>query len=137
RRILSDSLFQAWPTIVETQEYIVDVGIACAGTAEIPNPPTVPERSPGNSDARWAARQADYAQRQADWARRRSDAYASWDQIKVQREDRVSYFIEESYQGTILNIIDNQAIDAVKLPDSFTVRIRVNGKGLRDFVLNY
>jgi len=137
KRILSESLFEGWSTISDTQLYIVDVGIACAGTTEIPNPPKEPERSARDSDARWAARQAEYARKRADWAQNRSEAYAAWDNIKAEREERVSYFIERSYQGKILNIIDNQPVHAVELPDSFTVRIQVNGKGLRDFVLNY
>ena len=45
--------------------------------------------------------------------------------------------MQESYGGRILNVIDNAAAEAVKLPDGFTVRVEVAGKGLRDFVLNY
>jgi hypothetical protein len=137
KRILSESLFQRWPTISDSQLYMVEVGVACAGTAEIPNPPTVPERSERDTDARWAARQAEYARKNADWAQGRSNAYMAWDEIKIQREEQVNHYIVQSYQGQILDNRDNSPAHAVDLPDSFTVRIQVNGKGLRDFILNY
>jgi hypothetical protein len=51
KRILSDSLFEIWPSIKDNDHYIVDLGIACAGTVEIPNEPT---RGKKETDAAWA-----------------------------------------------------------------------------------
>ncbi len=125
-RILSDQLLAAWPNIQDEEIWIVDVGIACAGTEEIPKPPN---RGKRDSDADWA-------RKQLEWSQARSDAYSAWDDIKSQREGEIEEFAK-FYQADILNMIDNGAFDAAVLPDSFTVRIRIVGKGLKDFVLNY
>jgi hypothetical protein len=55
RRILSEELFQLWPRIQDDQTYIVDVGIACAGSVEIPKEPTKGKRDttrPGRKSRR-------------------------------------------------------------------------------------
>lgn len=36
-----------------------------------------------------------------------------------------------------MHLVDGAPFDAAVLPDSFTVRLRIIGKGLKDFVLNY
>lgn len=104
----------------------MDVGIACAGTGEIPK---LPNKGKRDSDADWA-------RKQLEWSQSRSDAYSAWDDIKSQREVEIDEFAK-FYQADILHLIDNGAYDAAVLPDSFTVRLRIVGKGLKDFVLNY
>lgn len=126
RRILSDYLFAAWPNIKDEDVWIVDIGIACAGTGEIPK---LPNKGKRDSDADWA-------RKQLEWSQARSDAYSAWDDIKARREVEIDEFAE-FYQADILHLIDNGAFDAAVLPDSFTVRLRIVGKGLKDFVLNY
>jgi len=132
-RILSEGLRGAWP-FEEERSYIVDVGIACAGTTDIPEPPSVPERSPTNDDEAWARRSADYARRRAEWEQHRVNAYIAWDELKAAREVAISDLIVRAYRGEIIR--DTQLAPAVQLPDSFTVRVRVVGRGLRDFILN-
>ena len=126
KRILSESLYQAWPTIKDDRKYVVDVGVGGLGAREIPE---YPNRGKRDSDADWA-------RKEADWAKARADAYQAWDDVKAQREEEVARFIG-FYEGRIINIIDDQAVDAVELPDSFTVRVELIGKGLRDLVINY
>ncbi len=125
-RILSDQLMAAWGTIDDEQSYVVDVGIACAGTLEIPDRPTRGERM---SDAKWAAREY-------EWSEKRAAVYNEWDDIKIEREIAIQGFVDH-YGGEILHMVDSADFDAGVLPDSFTVRLRISGKGLRDFVLNY
>lgn len=125
-RILSESLFAIWPTIPDETEYIVDLGIACTGVVEIP---TKPKRGKRDSDASWA-------RKERDWSQARSDAYSAWDELKGVREDEIVGFVA-AYGGEILHLIDGAAFEAAVLPDSFTVRIRIVGQGLKDFVLNY
>jgi hypothetical protein len=36
-----------------------------------------------------------------------------------------------------MHMIDGEAFDAAVLPDSFSIRLKIIGKGLKDFVLNY
>jgi hypothetical protein len=126
RRILSDRLFAEWPGINDDQLYIVDIGVGCTGTQEIP---AFPKRGKRASDADWA-------RKERDWSLARSDAYNAWDNIKVARETEIEQFVQ-FYGAEILHLIDGAAFDAAVLPDSFTVRLRIVGKGLKDFILNY
>jgi len=126
RRILSGRLFSEWPTITDDQLYIVDIGVACTGTQEIPAPP---EKRKRDTDADWA-------RKERDWSQLRSDAYNAWDNIKVAREAEIEQFAE-FYRAEILHLIDGAAFDAAVLPDSFTIRVKIVGKGLKDFILNY
>ncbi len=64
-------------------------------------------------------------------------AYSAWDEIRSRpREPKLRGFCE-SYGAEILHLVDGAPFDAAVLPDSFTVRLRISGKGLKDFVLNY
>lgn len=125
-RILSDQLMASWATINEDQLYVVDVGIGCAGTQEIP---PRPERGKRATDAQWAAKEH-------EWSERRASAYNEWDDIKIERETSIQSFTE-FYQAEILHMVDSADFEAGVLPDSFTVRLKISGKGLKDFVLNY
>ena len=126
RRILSDRLLADWPGISDEQTYIVDIGVACTGTQEIRSHP---KRGKRDTDADWA-------RKERDWSQARSDAYTAWDNIKVAREAEIEEFAR-FYQAEILHLIDGAPFDAAVLPDSFTIRLRIVGKGLKDFILNY
>lgn len=125
-RILTDRLLEVWPTIADAQFYIVDIGIACCGTKEIPKRPVKGKRM---TDADWA-------KRDAEWSQARADVYESWDQLKRGRETEIERFAAH-YGAEIIHLVDRTPFEAAVLLDSFTVRIRISGKGLRDFVLNY
>jgi len=125
RRILSERLFRIWPTIDDVQPYVVDIGISCTGTQEIP---PYPNRGKRDTDADWA-------KKERDWSQKRANAYAAWDDVKSAREDGIAQFVQ-FYQGEILHLIDGSPFTAV-LPDSLTIRVKINGKGLKDFILNY
>jgi len=125
-RILSEHLMALWPNIDEGQIYIVDIGISCAGTQEIPPRPVRGKRA---TDAQWAAKEL-------EWSEKRSSAYNEWDDIKIERENSIQKFAE-FYEAEILHLTDSADFDAGVLPDSFTVRLKISGKGLKDFVLNY
>lgn len=125
-RILSDQLMASWGSIDELQLHIVDIGIACAGTQEIPPRPVRGKRA---TDAEWAAKEY-------EWSERRSSAYDEWDNIKIERETSIQRFAE-FYKAEILHMTDSADFEAGVLPDSFTVRLKISGKGLKDFILNY
>lgn len=124
--ILSEHLMNTWGNIGDDQLYIVDIGIACAGTQEIP---TRPSRGKRATDAEWAAKE--FA-----WSEARASAYNAWDDIKIERETAIQKFAD-FYHAEILHLVDRADFDAGVLPDSFTIRLKISGKGLRDFVLNY
>lgn len=126
RRILSESLYQMWPSIQGDAKYIVDVGIECLGPQEIPDRP---KRGKRDSDTDWA-------RKDNEWTTARINAYEAWDYLKIVREDEIERF-KQFYEGRILTIIDGESVDSGRLPDSFTVRIELPGKGLRDLILNY
>lgn len=125
-RILSEHLMNVWGNIDDVQLYIVDIGIACAGTQEIPSRPKRGKRA---TDAEWAAKEF-------SWSEARASAYNEWDDIKIEREAAIQTF-SDFYGAEILHLIDGVDFEAGVLPDSFTIRLKISGKGLRDFVLNY
>src|SRR3989442_2892745 len=101
------------------------MGIACAGTAETP---PLPKRGKRDSDADWA-------RKERDWSEARIEAYAAWDEIKSVREVEIVRFVE-FYGGGNLHLIDGTPFDAV-LPPSLTIRLKIVGRGPKDFVLYY
>src|SRR5258707_11001484 len=125
-RILSDHLMAEWPRINDQQLYIVDIGIACTGTQEIPPQPTRRKR---DTDADWA-------RREHEWSQARTAAYEAWDEIKIARETDLETYAN-FYRAEILHLRDGALFDAAVLPDSFTARLKISGKGLKDIVLNY
>lgn len=125
-RILSDQLRANWPRIGDNDVHVVDVGIACSGTTDIPL-----RRKRGKRDS-----DADWARKESEWARERTDAYDEWDEIKIRRETEIEQFAQ-FYEAEILRLVDGAPFDAAVLPDSFTVRLKIIGRGLKDFVLNY
>lgn len=126
RRLLSDRLYSLWPSIQDDEVLVVDIGVACTGTMEIPEPPKRGKRA---TDAAWASRLA-------EWALARSEAYEAWDRLSTERQDEVEAFLR-GYRADILSIVDGAPAKAAVLPDSLALRIRISGKGFRDFVLNY
>lgn len=126
RRILSEALYLEWPEIPDDADYICDVSIACVGNWDIPKRPS---RNP-----RWKAET--WAKKENEWSQKRLSAYEKWDQLKDERLSTVEEIIHH-YRGEILLNIDDEAVDAPSFPDSFTLRLRLPGKGLKDVVLNY
>lgn len=124
--ILTDTLFLEWPSIADDAEYVCDVSITCVGNWEVPNKPG---RNP-----RW--KPETWARKENEWSTKRLKAYEQWDALKDERLAALSEIIDH-YDGEILLNIDNADVDAVTLPDSFTIRLKISGKGLRDLVLSY
>ncbi|MBS1032741.1 S8 family peptidase [Gluconobacter cerinus] len=125
-RILSERLFADWGNVADDQDFIVDIGIACAGTQEIPSEP---KRGVRDTDATWAAKEL-------AWFEARNSAYETWDSLKIERERQIESFCA-FYQAEILSNIEGTPFDAGVLPDSFTIRLKISGKGYKDFVQNY
>ena len=126
KRILSDQLQADWPNVQDALTYVIDAGIACAGTTEIPRRP---KRGKRDSDASWA-------RKESDWSNARANAYNKWDDIRLEREAEIEQFVN-FYGAEILRLVDGVPFSAGVLPDSFTVRLKIVGLGFKDFVLNY
>jgi hypothetical protein len=110
----------------DAQVYVCDVSVACVGTWEVPAKP--------NRNPRWKAET--WARKENDWSNQRLEAYDKWDNLKEERL-RVIRNIVGNYQAEILKNVDSGDAEALTLPDSFTLRLRIPVKGLRDLLLNY
>ena len=126
QRILSDGLLPLWPDIPEDRLFVVDVGVACTGTKEIPDEPT---RGKRDSDASWA-------RKQADWAQLRSEAYDAWERLCEERQAELIAFVR-GYGAEIMHMVQDGTLAVAVLPDSFSVRLKIRGIGLKDLILNY
>lgn len=126
QRVLSEGLFGLWPNIPEDRLFVVDIGVACTGTKEIPNPP---ERGKRDSDADWA-------RKQSDWAQLRAEAYDTWERLCDERQSELIAFVR-GYGAEIMHMAQDDALAVAVLPDSFSVRLKIRGIGLKDLVLNY
>lgn len=126
QRVLSEGLLRLWPNIANDQMFVVDVGVACTGTSEIPKEPT---RGKRDTDASWA-------KKQAEWAQLRSDVYEAWERLCDERQNELIAFVS-GYGAEIMHLVQDDAVAVAVLPDSFSARLKIRGVGLRDLVLNY
>lgn len=126
--ILSPELWKHWDKVQDEQIYTVDVGISCIGTkTKLPDCPT--QREDETID--------NYSKRLNRWIEKRDITYQEWDDIAYERQQEFTEFIE-NYSGTIVSsFIENEIPIAVVLPDSFSCRIQISGKGLKDLVFNF
>lgn len=125
--VLSPELLNQWQQITDEQIYIVDIGIACLGMKS--QLPDCPEIKPDESDEK-------FTKRFTTWSKKRDLNYQQWDEIKSQREDEFTEFVQ-AYRGEILNIVDGAIPQSSQLPDSFSCRLQISGNGLKDLVFNF
>ena len=120
RLILTDALLQEWPTIADDAVYVCDVSITCVGNWEVP-------KKPGR-DPRW--KDETWARKENTWSTARLEAYEKWDALKDERLGAIHGIIDH-YQAEILMDVDNGDTEALTLPDSFTLRLKISGKDSR------
>ncbi|MES2742311.1 MAG: S8 family peptidase [Pseudomonadota bacterium] len=125
-RLLSESLLEKWHTITDAGKYIVDVGVECLGTVTVPE---APEQDEDETDEH-------FQPRIARWKVKWRAAEAAWDDLMGEREFEFVNFVN-GYSGEVLEIVHQAPAGVATLPDSFTMRIRISGIGLRDIALNY
>ncbi|PSB48370.1 subtilase family protease [Cyanosarcina cf. burmensis CCALA 770] len=127
--ILSPSLQSQWDRILDRQEYIMDVGISCINIQEQYS------RCP-----KWERCKSDVSfQRSINkWLDKHNLTSEEWDDLYSDREAKFLKFIQNPlYRGEILRSIPGDKVGISRLPDSFSCRIRILGKGLKDLVLNF
>lgn len=124
KKVLSPDLYSKWPTIEDGRIYSIDIGVSCSGHTELPSRPTPKENET----------EQHFAAREARWQGRYYEAYMVWDELKIKREMVIESFVQE-YGGEILQFVDGSPSIA-PLPDSFSARLQINGRCLRDLVLN-
>ncbi|PSB07189.1 subtilase family protease [Pleurocapsa sp. CCALA 161] len=125
--ILSPELLVHWDAVEDEQIYIIDIGIACIGNSiKLFDYPIKKDDETVDS----------YSEKLNKWRNKRDTTYEEWDNLKSQREDELIIFVE-GYQGQILSIVDGDTPKFIELPDSFSCRIQISGKGLKDLVFNF
>jgi Subtilase family len=125
--ILSSELQAQWGQIEDDRIYTVDVGIACVGEKSQLRP------YPKPNENRSQEKDITIIQR---WMDDRDQTYQQWDEVKSQREDEFYRFVQE-YQGEFSSGFIDGDNPHSELPDSFSCRISISGKCLRDIVLNF
>ena len=115
-QIISDGLREKWDSIVDNEEYFINIGVACY--IKIPEYP-----SKGDSTEK------EYREKINRWESRRRKLLEERDDLMMKREQELFSFVHE-YGGAI----NSSFID---LSDSFCCQIRISGKGLKDLVFNY
>ncbi|EDX75008.1 hypothetical protein MC7420_882 [Coleofasciculus chthonoplastes PCC 7420] len=128
--ILSPELLAHWNQVKDDQIYIVDVGIACIGTKVKLS--DYPKRKPDESNEK-------FNKRVNDWLDKRSLTYEEWDDLADERQQGFIKFIQdEAYKGqVIISFVESNIPRLAKSPDSFSCRIQISGKGLKDLVFNF
>jgi len=125
--ILSEALKAEWEQIQDNQEYIVDVGISCIDIQEQYS--RCPKRKETETDEK-------FQERVQRWLDKHSLTLQEWDDLYLKRSDQLEEFVYQ-YNGEILSNAAGTELGVSRLPDSFSCRVRIVGKGLRDLVLNF
>lgn len=121
RRLLSERLFLDWPTFQDADTVTVDLSIACAGTAPVPNKPV---RDDDEGDAHYTGRMERYHRNLSAW-------WSEFDELMMTREGELTALVA-SYGGTVL-----EQTNAPDFPDCFVMRASLPFQGLRDIVFNH
>lgn len=126
--ILSPDLLARWDQILDQHIYIVEVSIACVGLN--PKFTDYPRKQENETSEK-------YARKVAKWTDKRDQTVQEWDDLQWERGLQFQEFIAE-LGGTILQeaSYDDRSHLAL-LPDSFSCKIEISGKALRDLAINY
>lgn len=116
-QILSDDLRVKWDQIKDNDQFVVDVGIACY--IRISNQP---EKKDDVTEEK-------YQESLERWRNKRDNFEKQRDAIAIKRQTEFEKFVS-AYGGELLGAY-------IDFDDSFSCRIRISGKGLKDIVLNY
>ena len=126
---LFTELYENWLPIKENQIYTVDVGVACIGTKiKLPN---YPKRQPSDTDD-------SFTKKVNNWIPKRELTEEEWENLSWERQEEFEEIIK-FYKGSIIKGFqdDGGELGTIRLPDSFSCRIQLSGKGLKDLVENF
>jgi hypothetical protein len=129
KRILSPELLDIWP-LVDTNTYILDVSIQTAGLGtEVTNPPKQRKKETA----------PEFEERKQAWEREWQAIEVKWDEKQIETEEDLLRFLQP-YGGQVIDQVGGLPTvegGVVKLPDSFSARIRMSGQGFVDLIKNY
>ncbi len=118
-QILGEELFPHWPFPPDT-DCLLDISVESASF----NPPASPRKTP-KSPEKYEGKLAEHEAELRQFAQ-------DWDEERMRRESEIEALVSH-YGGEILQITDD---GAVEFCDSFSVRIRMSGRGFVDLVTN-
>ncbi|OGI73957.1 hypothetical protein A3D42_00635 [Candidatus Nomurabacteria bacterium RIFCSPHIGHO2_02_FULL_41_18] len=116
-QILSNDLKLKWDSIKESDELVVDVGIACYVKM-----PDQPSRKKNETDSQLKIRTE-------RWKSRKERSEIKRDEIAIARQTEFEKFMSACGGEALGGYVD--------FDDSFSCRIKISGRGLKDIVLNY
>lgn len=116
-QILSDDLKAKWDQIRDEDQLFVDIGIACYMRIS-----DQPEKKDDVSGSK-------YNETLDAWKKKKEEKEILRDEIARKRQTEFEDLVK-AYEGKLLD-------DYIDFDDSFSCRIRISGKGLKDIVLNY
>jgi hypothetical protein len=122
KRILPPSLWANWRLIDDDQKVIADFGISC----DLKQESGLNPQKTNESDDRFQKRE-DKKQKQIE------DMINGLEALRLERERLIDKWVA-AYNGEIKQCYDS---GEVAFPDSFTVRVEINGKGFKDIVCNF
>lgn len=122
QRLLDDRLLEQWP-FPDDHEFLLDVSIESAAFG-LPKKPRITIRT----------RPEVKAKKEAEYAEAFRQYQINWDDNRRKREQEIEDFVNH-YNGEICQITDDSNL--VDFPDSFSVRIRMSGKGFKDLIKHY
>jgi hypothetical protein len=127
--ILSPELLAHWSQVNDEQIYTVEVGVACVGTqSKLPNPP---KPKVGETEE-------NFQKKLRTWWDKRQLTEQDWESIAWERQEQFEEFIN-FYQGRIIEGFRDEGgtLGTARLPDSFSCRLQISGRGLKDLVFNF
>lgn len=120
-RILQDGLIAQWP-FPDDQVYLLDLSIEVAAFGA----PTRPRVGRAKPETR--------ARKEAEHTEKKAHYFEMWEGKRIERETEIEEFVDH-YGGEICSITDESHL--VEFPDSFSMRIRMSGRGFKDLISNY
>ncbi len=126
RQVLSDGVLSDWHSLDDNATYIYDISIACEGDWELPRAFT----PRGNWGDAANTRHAETRQQEIN------AAYERWDDLQYQRSEKAKEIIR-FYNGDVIGEFHGNLSGNQTIPDYFTLRVRMIGRGVRDLVVNF
>lgn len=114
-KILSKSLYEKWATLGD-KEYCIDLSIECNGLTRSPD---LPSKKDGENDVSYD-----------DRCKRAIHEY-------YEKIDDIARIRQQEFENIVTAYNPHQGFEYIDSVDSFSVRIKIHGDGLRDLVQNY
>ncbi|MCY9666697.1 S8 family peptidase [Paenibacillus alginolyticus] len=127
-RILSEELRKEWP-FNPNHIFVVEVGVACMGMDDVPEHPSKRKKSYKTEE--------DYRKAVEKWETKRDAIYQKWDDLADTRYSQLMKVVNFYGGEDLSGYMEGEHNSETSLPDCFTLKIRINAKGLIDIVENY